>query len=678
MTDNTRDSIWPMFLLAIAAVLWALYALWALAGSDVSLITMMPLEGVRLLGELLVGPALLLALAAAFRPRPKAEVRSPLEATALLGEELEARTTGLVARLEAVSSKVAGDIDRIDALSGRLEQRAVAATRQAAEALQAIESLTTGAQAFDARLASALSATGDMEQLLSTMSREAAEARAAAIELSSQSDALREQAEASARAMRAAIASLASEAEATIRMSDTANKDLRDTVAEQTAALSAATNEARSTLSAIGAEAARALGRHLDGLVAQARELESRIAGQASATEELAAFAERSFQLLDKRMDHSAQTTGANLEQLKSQLEGIHGRIDALAEPIRAARSVVLDMDQAITGLRGTADATEAAFSGSLASTAMEARRLTDDLSVSLEKLTARLSDVQSSAERLADPVVRSSQDLDQIVGRFDAQREAMAMAGEALVVELEQARQLIAEVERTTESTSLAAATRLVDALTRVRDVSAQATGTMRAMLEGLVEEARQSLGAAATDALRAGFVGRIADEATRAEEKARAAAERSASALAGLAEAVRMVDGRADKRMQELAAIADRDLASAAALMSERLAAQSINLSQAMGKPMTEADWAQWRKGERGLFGRRLVALVEKGEAAALKALLKGDQELAGTASRLVSGMNALLERLEAGGQGSVAALVRGSEWGRLAAALSEVLED
>jgi uncharacterized coiled-coil DUF342 family protein len=678
MTDDTRDSIWPMFLLAIAAFLWALYAIWALAGSGIDLRTMMPLEGVRLLGELLVGPALLLALAAAFRPRPRAAVRSPLEAAALSGEELEARTTGLVARLEAVSNKVAGDIDRIDALSGRLEQQAVAATRQAAEALQAIESLTSGAQAFDARLASALSATGDMERLLATLSREAAEARAAAIELTGQSDALRQQAEASATALRAAIVTLASEAEATIRISDTANSDLRETVAQQVAALSSATHDARTTLSAIGAEAARALGRHLDSLVGQARELEGRITAQATATEELAGAAERSFQLLDKRMEHSAQTTGATLEQLKAQLEAVHSRIDALAEPIRAARSVVLDMDQAVTGLRGTADAAEAAFSGDLASSAIEAQRLTDELSASLESLSVRLADARAAAEQLAEPVARSSQDLDQIVGRFDTQREAMAVAGEALVVELEQARQLIAEVEKTTESTSLAAATRLVDALSRVRDVSAQATGTMRAMLDGLVEEARQSLGNAATDAVRAGFVERIADEAARAEDKARAAAERSASALAGLAEAVRMVDGRADQRMQELAAIADRDLASAAALVSERLAADAINLSHAMGKPMSETDWAQWRKGERGLFGRRLVALVDKGEAAALKTLLKGDQEAAAAASRLVAGMNALLDRLEAAGQGSVAALVRGSEWGRLAAALSEVLED
>ncbi|WP_448578540.1 hypothetical protein [Thermaurantiacus sp.] len=678
MTDDRRDSIWPMFLLAIAAFLWAFYAIWALVGSGISLRTMMPLEGVRLLGELLVGPALLLALAAAFRPRPRAAVISPLEAAALSGEELEARTTGLVARLEAVSHKVAGDIDRIDALSERLEQQAAAATRQAAEALQAIESLTTGAQAFDQRLASALSATGDMERLLETLSREAAQARAAAIELSDRSESLHRQAEASASALRAAIASLASEAEATLRLSDTANAELRETVAQQVAALSSATNDARTTLSAIGAEAARALGRHLDSLVGQARELEGRIAAQATATEELAGIAERSFQLLDKRMEHSAQTTGTTLEQLKAQLDSIHGRIDALAEPIRAARSAVLDMDQAVAGLRGTADAAEATFSGNLASSALEARRLTDDLSVSLDNLNVRLSEARAAAEQLAEPVARSSQDLDRIVGRFDAQREAITLAGEALVVELEQARQLIAEVEKTTESTSLAAATRLVDALSRVRDVSTQATGTMRAMLEGLVEEARQSLGEAAADALRTGFVARIAEEAARAEDKARAAAERSASALAGLAEAVRRVDDRADQRIKELAGLAERDLASAAALLSERLAAEAIQLSEAMGKPMSEADWAQWRKGERGLFGRRLVTLVDKREAAALKALFKSDQEAASAASRLVSGINALLERLEAAGQGSVAALVRGSEWGRLAAALSEVLED
>lgn len=678
MTEDKGDAGWPSILLALVALLSLLYAGWALLGSGVKLMAMAPLDGLRLLGELLAAPALLLALAAAFRPRPAPRVRDPLITAAANAEELEARTTGLVARLEAVSNKVADDIAQIETLSGRLEERATLATRQAAEAMQAVEGLSAGAAAFDERLQGALSATQALERLLQALADQAEAAHATARDLGEEARRIGEAGEASANTLRAAIANLAAEAGEALRLGEKANEDLAGTVAAQTAALSAATGEARNALSAIGAEAARALGRHLDGLVAQARELESRITLQATATGELATAAEKSFQLLDKRMEHSAATTGATMEQLKGRLEAIHGLIDSLAEPIRAARGAVIDMDQAVLGLNGTVDSLRASLEGAMVAGAGDARRLTEELGESLADLAGRLGEAQAGADRLAEPVTRSAGELESVISRFEAQREAMSMAGQALVVELEQARQLIAEVEQTTESTSLAAATRLVDALSRVRDVSTQATGTMRAMLEGLIEEARQSLGEAASGAVSAGFVERIASEATRAEAKAREAAERSAASLARLAEAVRMVDQRTDERLGALASIADRDLASAATLLSERLAAESVTLAAAMGKPMGEADWAQWRKGERGLFGRRLVALLDKGEAATLKSLLKADPDLAASASRLVTGMDALLDRLEAGGQGGVAALVRGSEWGRLAAALSEAMED
>lgn len=678
MTDDNRDPAWPMLLLALSGLLLLFYAAWALMGSGVDLRAMAPIEGVRMAGELLAGPALLFALAAAFRPRPRPRIRQLLDETVGSGEELEARTTGLVARLEEVANKVSADIERIDGLASRLEQRTSQAAREAAGALQAVEALSAGADAFDARLGNALAATRDMQALLQGLTGEAEHARTVAAQLGAAALSIREEGEAGSAALRTAIAGMVAEAEEAIRLGERANASLDETVAAQAAALSAATGEARGTLSAIGAEAARALGRHLDGLVAQARELETRIAAQAKATEELASSAEKSFQLLDKRMEHSAATTGTTLDQLKGRLEAIHGLIDSLAEPIRAGRGAILDMDQAVQGLNGTAGAIGTTLAETMLASATDARHVTGELADSLTQLTARLNEAHEGAARLAGPVTQSATELQSVIARFEAQREAMAVAGEALIVELEQARQLIAEVEKTTESTSLAAATRLVDALSRVRDVSAQATGTMRTMLEGLVEEARESLGEAASNAVRTGFVERVAGEAARAEEVARLAAERSAASLVGLAAAVKMVDGKVDERMQELGRVADRDLASAAALLSERLAAESIPLATALGRPMSEADWAQWRKGERGLFGRRLIALVEKGEAAALKALLKRDEALAASASRLVSGMDALLQRLEAAGHSGVAGLLQGSEWGRLAAALSEVLED
>jgi hypothetical protein len=294
-----------------------------------------------------------------------------------------------------------------------------------------------------------------------------------------------------------------------------------------------------------------------------------------------------------------------------------------------------------------------------------------------IERLVQALVAAEERARALAVPVAEGKAAIDEAAARFQEQREAIGIAGEALVVELEQARQLIADVERTTEQSSLAAATGLVDALSRVREVSSQATGTMRKMLDGLIEEARESLGGAAAEALAQSFTGPIAEQARAAEAAARAAAERSATSLAALATALSGIDSRSSMALAEIGERSGAELASAAALLTDRMAANAIDLSAALGRPMDNEDWEKWRRGERGLFGRRALALLEKNEAKAIRDLAAADSDFGAQARRYVGEFDQLVARLEASGQGALAAFIRGTDSGRMAAILAEALD-
>jgi len=92
-------------------------------------------------------------------------------------------------------------------------------------------------------------------------------------------------------------------------------------------------------------------------------------------------------------------------------------------------------------------------------------------------------------------------------------------------------------------------------------------------------------------------------------------------------------------------------------------------------MGKPMSDADWTAWRKGERSLFNRRALSLLEKREARALKEQIAADPELGETVRHYTADFAALLART---GDAGLAPALLSSDAGRLAAALIEVLED
>ncbi len=691
MRDMVRTRQIPVsaVLAGLASIGWIAFAVSVPETSAALRDGLAPSALVELAARVLVVPALLFAIAAALR-QPQVMVRQNLIGASEMTEAGAVAAAGSVAaRLASVREMLELDVASVEALAGTLEQRAAAAAAQVREAAAAASRIGEAGAALEKGVGQGIAACERLATMLdelgTTIGVRRSELEQAAASLDTEREraaathaALAEAADRSTAAISAHAARIEADARAALAEAELASETLASAIAGHRAALEAATTEARTTLAAIGSEAARTLGRHLEILVGQAKELEARIASQAGVTQELVKTADQGFQILDKRLEHSASATGQVLDQLQGRLQAAAAAIDALAEPVRAGKMAVGELGDSVSSAREAALALTDLLAGTVPKEAVAAAAAAETLGAEVRKILETVETAHARAAALADPVRDSRAVLDEATTRFEAQREAVRIAGEALVVELEQARQLVAEVERTTEASSLAAATRLVDALTRVRDVSVQATGTMREMLEGIVAEARDALGAAARDALQSGFVEPIAEQAAAAEARAKAAAERSAQALAGLAEALKLVDSRTEVRVRELAELGGRELVAAAQLLTDRLATEAISISSALGREMDSDDWAKWRSGERGLFKRRALALLEKHEARALKALVQRDSEFASAARRFTAGFEALVARLEAGHNGGLGAIIRSSETGRLAAALVEVLED
>jgi hypothetical protein len=680
--DGQPLLLWGAALLSLG---WIAFALWVHTG----LANPTPFDAVRMAGDVFVVPALLFAIAAALRRGKVVTRQDLLQVAAEDADSAAAAAERMAERLASVREMLALDLEAVEQVTSGMEARARAACEGLKTAREAADLTARLADGFEASLGKAVHHCETLRGLLGTMQEESGHLLASLETAGAATQAQTDRLEAAARSVEAdaqrAVDSLAvlagrlrGEAGEVLATLEASASALSDTLAQQRSALDEALAGGRSTLSAIGSEAARALGRHLDGLVAQARELEERIAAQANATEQLAAAGERGFQLVDKRIDHMAAATRSTLDDLHKRLDAITHAIAGLGEGVKEGRSAVGQLDSAVGAVQQSSAALLDLLAASVPDKAVAASAAAETMAADVQKLIGGLDAAHAKAGALAEPVAAVRALLDEAAQRFEGQREALAIAGQALVVELEQARQLIAEVEQSTEASSLAAATRLVDALSRVRDVATQATGTMRDMLDSVVAEARESLSAAAGEALKQGFVEKIAEGTAEAEARARAAAERSAASLAALAEALKLVDTKSQARVQELADLGARELVAASALLTDRLASEAVSIASALGRPMDEDDWKRWRQGERGLFKRRALALLERQDHRDLKALIERDPDFAAAARRYTSGFEALLDRLDAGAGHGLAALVRNSDSGRLAAALAEVLGD
>jgi len=650
---------------------------------------------IQLFAIILAPVAALFALASAMGHRdhlPGILAADPLE-------NAESRLTGITARIDSLRMGLAGELEGLTTAGASLEDQSRtaqtlvtqinAASTAALEASRALETAVPHAAASAEALRQALADAGTEARA------QADRAEAAALTLAAGLQAVKAEGASAASAMADALSLLEAratagrtESEAGIRTVRSEAESLyaflentlvakRETLNRQGETMAAQLTEAYSRLESMASASSDQLAKRLNLLSTQAGAIEDRLKSQATTTETLAATGERSFHLLDARLQHSSETSRNALDRLSARIKEVGSELAGLTQPLKETQGAAQDLDGAVKALRETALQTADVLGETLPARTVEAGKAAETLSAELRALASAIDDAHFKAATLANPIADSRAAIDAASQAYAAQRTAIEAAGQALVVELTQARQLIGEVEEQTRDTSLSAATRLVEAMARVREVATQATGTMREMLDGVLAEARDSLAAAADDAMRRSFAEPIAERAREAEAAAAAAAQRTAGSMAALAGSMKLLDDSSAARMGQFEAAQQQDLLSASTLLTDRLSRASISIASALGKPMDDADWAQWRRGERSFFNRRTLALLEKNEARALKTQLADDSEFARSAREYAAAFEALVARFETSAP-ILALALQGSEHGRLAAALAEVIAD
>lgn len=691
MTEETTSIRTSFLVVSLLSLLWLGVAIWSMINEGMEITRISDI--LQIMAILLTPVAALYALASALSNRERLPtLRAPDSL-----EETESRLSGVATRIEALRGSLSGELAGLLAAAAALETQSrsaqklvldlASASAGATEASRSLETIvpdavraaqllretlvTTGVEA-DAQATRARAATEGLRETLDALGTRGEAASAslgqALAHLESQAERGRSQSEAGIRAIRAEADSLFDVLENTLVAK-------RDAVARQGEAMVQQLSDAYARLESLANASAEQLSSRLDALGQQAAAIEGRLKSQASMTESLASSGERAFQLLDARLAHSSETSRTSLDRLSARVQDVSGELGRLTQPLKDTQGAAQELETAVQALKETALQTVDVLGQTIPEQTVLASRAAETLAGDLQDLVTALDAAHARAVSLAEPVSQTRAALDAASEAYSSQRSAIEAAGQALVAELQQAHTLIGEVEEQTRDTSLSAATRLVDAMTRVREVATQTTGTMRDMLDGVIEEARESLAASADEAMRRSFAEPITQRVQEAEAAATAAAERTAGSMAALANTLKLLEARSAERVTGFEAAQQADLLSAAALLTDKLSQASVSISSALGRPMDDADWAQWRKGERSLFNRRALSLLEKREAKELRSLIQTDADFARTARDFSAAFDALVQRFE--GQAPVlAAALQGSDQGRLAAALSEVL--
>jgi hypothetical protein len=324
--------------------------------------------------------------------------------------------------------------------------------------------------------------------------------------------------------------------------------------------------------------------------------------------------------------------------------------------------------------------------------------------------LVAKLTDesvrllelVRAGAEHSQEDLPRALADAAADLDRFEARiREAHGVIGAAL----EQGKELAehAASARREGSSSFEQFTALEERIGAASRAHAERLADLEASLdaiaaksEAIAETARGSLG----EALE-GMTGRFAEDSAVSIERAlrehadatieelqgaaRRASEASREATLQLRDqlsAVNELAGNLEHRIayarQRAEEQVDNDYARRMALITESLNSSAIDISKAFDTEVTDTAWASYLRGDRGIFTRRAVRLLDSGAAREIWEIYNEDTDFRETVNRYIHDFEAMLRSVLSTRDGhALGVTLLSSDPGKLYVALAQAIE-
>ena len=460
-----------------------------------------------------------------------------------------------------------------------------------------------------------------------------------------------------------------------------------------------ALENARQRLAALSEEAGRVDQTVIERSEAFEQHLAQRLAEMAEReAAELAALGERltafDAHITERQQEHLAHVAG------------LTERGDALAQRLAQLGA---EMDQVSAQGRQTQDGLAESAAG-LAARLTESRNLIDESGGKVARLTddsVRLLElIRSSAEHtrsdLPDALGQAERRLVAFEQQATALKDLIAQTGDrgaALAEHVEAARsngtatleqltaleQRLAELARRSDALAAQARDELTGAIAALEQGSANVLGNLQGQQAEAIRALAERIGAdssAAIDEALRGHAARAIAELEAAAEQAGETGREAALQLRDQLAVVNELAGNLERRVaharQRAEEQVDNDFARRMALITESLNSSAIDISKAFANDVTDTAWASYLRGDRGIFTRRAVRLLDHGEARAVAEIYEADGDFRETVNRYIHDFEAMLRSVLSTRDGhSLAVTLLSSDMGKLYVALAQAIE-
>ena len=379
-------------------------------------------------------------------------------------------------------------------------------------------------------------------------------------------------------------------------------------------------------------------------------------------------------EMLSERLSAFDADMGRLTDQAAQAHEGIGLTADLLADRLAQSREILAESGQTLAGLT--------AAGGGLLDVIRSGTRLADgELADAVGRAEARLGLFHSNAESLREVM------------------EGAELRGAALAEHVENAREhgastlgLLEQLE--TQLSELAERSAAVTGQTRDElqaafDMLTMSTANvLRNLREGQTEAIREiaeQIAEKSNSAIAVALRDQAATTIAEIESSARAAGVAGRETTAQLRDQLEKVNELAGNLEQRVAAARERseeqmgdDFVRRMALITESLNSGAIDIAKAFDNDVADTQWSNYLRGDRGIFTRRAVRLLDKSQARAVFEFYEADGDFRETVNRYIHDFEAMLRSVLSTRDGNALAVtLLSSDVGKLYVCLAQSID-
>ena len=397
--------------------------------------------------------------------------------------------------------------------------------------------------------------------------------------------------------------------------------------------------------------------------------------------QELAAKVSEINSLFERVSEHAS---GAS-QQLDTGLSGLEDKLSNNRSNLAATNAALAEVTESSIRLL------EILQSG--------ARQSREDLPKAIETASAKLERVEERAALLRDTMNEASnrgdalsnylittQDNIEHTGKnIDALHMRLRAHSDDNLVRLQSLQALVSDLEGSSERLANHASESLQNAISELLKASKEAFATLERSAEDVVNKAADGVAGLASSAVQRSLQTHSLDAIEEIEQvaiKASQAGRETTIQLRDQLSKVNELAGNLEQRVTRARELAqeqvDNDFARRMALITDSLNSSAIDISKALAEDVADTSWAAYLRGDRGIFTRRAVRLIDNSEAREIVELYENDDDFREHVSRYIHDFEAMLRSLLSTRDGnSLGVTVLSSDMGKLYVALAQAIE-